>query len=68
MFSVPSITWRPRYCPHFGQARCGTFASPQLGQVEMAGWASASCARRLSRRALEWRLFGFGMVVEPLYD
>ena len=65
-FSLPSITCRPRYWPQLGQARCGSLTSPQFGQVDMAGISSASCARRLSRRALEWRRFGFGMVVEPL--
>jgi hypothetical protein len=34
----------------------------QFGQVDVCGWRSASCARRLRVRALEWRRFGLGMI------
>src|SRR5215216_2597872 len=34
----------------------------QFGQVDVCGWRSASCARRLRVRALEWRRFGLGII------
>jgi len=46
-----------------GHARCGNLGSWQLGHSARDWLVSESCARRLEVRALEWRLFGFGMVV-----
>src|SRR5439155_18901083 len=46
----------PRYCPHFGQARCESTGSPQLGQVPTLGATAFQWARRWSRF---WRLVRF---------
>lgn len=64
--SLGSTTSRPRYSPQERQARCGSLISPQLGQEERAGSLKASWARRRSRRALEWRRLGFGIVDSPI--
>ena len=40
----------------------GSLRSWQLGQTEVPGCASASCARALVAAGPEWRRFGFGMV------
>src|ERR1700735_177486 len=47
--------------PHLGQALWGSFRSWQLGHSERPIGVSASCARRLEVRALEWRRFGLGI-------
>jgi hypothetical protein len=60
--SFTSITARPLYDPHLGQARCGSFFSWQLGHSETPEAVKKSCARRLALRRVEWRLFGFGMM------
>lgn len=59
--SVPSVTCRPLYCPHSGQARCGSLGLPHLGQTEKVGMVSPSWARRFPFLAGEWRLFGLGI-------
>ena len=62
-----SITSRPLYCPQWGQTRCGSLGSWQLGHSAKAGFCRASWARRFWVRALECRRFGFGMVVLLLF-
>src|SRR5207248_1381182 len=47
--SLPFITARPWYSPHFGQARWGSTGSPHFGHAPTFGAVAFQCARRESR-------------------
>src|SRR5665213_3586287 len=61
--SFTSRTARPLYSPHLAQARWGSFFSWQLGHSERPTAVRKSWERRSAVRRVEWRLFGFGMVL-----
>ena len=44
--SLPFITARPWYSPHFGHARCGRTGSPHFGHAPTFGAVAFQCARR----------------------
>lgn len=63
------MTCVPLYVPQFKQVWCGGFGSWHCGHTDRLGAADffrRQLARRMSRRDLECRCFGFGMVVPHL--